>query len=177
VTWAGTRNSSFPLQYEKEYAEDDDEFAEDFEGSEFMSESDFDDGASSATFARAMRSQLLAGPSGEAEGLTREDMEEIMDEFLDEFEIVGNKMLPKVGGETPAENLDIMRKALVGLDLEGSGPTQQSEQAKKDADMIRKRYLRVKQEGEDEEHEKMPVLHITGQDKKDRWDAETILSE
>lgn len=142
-----------------------------------MSESDFDDGASSATFARTMRSQLLAGSSGEAEGLTREDMEEIMDEFLDEFEIVGNKMLPKVGGETPAENLDIMRKALVGLDLEGSGPTQQSEQARKDADMIRKRYLRVKQEGEDEEHEKMPVLHITGQDKKDRWDAETILSK
>jgi protein LTV1 len=140
-----------------------------------MSEGDFDDAASSSTFARKMRSQLLAGTTGETEALTREDMEEIMDEFLDEFEIVGNKMLPKVGGDTPAENLDIMRRALVGLDLEGSGPADSDKQtAKSEADYIRKRFLRAQEEDEDE-HDKMPVLSIVG-DKKDRWDAETILS-
>jgi hypothetical protein len=56
---------------------------EDFEGSEFMSESDFDDAASTSTFAKAMRSQLLARADEDEPALTREDMEEIMDEFLD----------------------------------------------------------------------------------------------
>jgi protein LTV1 len=148
---------------------------EDFEGSEFMSESDFDDAASTSTFAKAMRSQLLARADEDEPALTREDMEEIMDEFLDEFEIVGNKMLPKVRGETPAENLDIMRKALMGLDLEGSGPAEAGTPAA-DAEYIRKRFLREREEDDNEEEEKMPVLSIVG-DKKDRWDAETILSE
>lgn len=140
-----------------------------------MSEGDFDDTASNSTFARKMRSQLLAGTSGDTEALTREDMEEIMDEFLDEFEIVGNKMLPKVGGDTPAENLEIMRRALVGLDLEGSGPAGSEQQTKTEADYIRQRFLRAQEEDEDD-HDKMPVLSIVGQ-KKDRWDAETILSK
>lgn len=122
-----------------------------------------------------MRSQLLAGTNGDTEALTREDMEEIMDEFLDEFEIVGNKMLPKVGGDTPAENLEIMRRALVGLDLEGSGPANSGQQTKSEADYIRQRFLRAQEEDEDD-HDKMPVLSIVG-DKKDRWDAETILSK
>ncbi|KAJ9123335.1 hypothetical protein QFC22_001534 [Naganishia vaughanmartiniae] len=169
-----TLDEMFERKYEKEYAEEDEMDDEDFEGSEFMSESDFDDAASTSTFAKAMRSQLLARADENEPELTREDMEEIMDEFLDEFEIVGNKMLPKVRGETPAENLDIMRKALMGLDLEGSGPADSGTPAA-EAEYIRKRFLREREEDEDEEQDKMPVLSIVG-DKKDRWDAETILS-
>ncbi|KAJ9104316.1 hypothetical protein QFC19_003956 [Naganishia cerealis] len=170
-----TLDEMFDRKYEKEYAEDDEFDDENFEGSEFMSESDFDDAASTSTFAKAMRTQLLARADEEEPSLSREDMEEIMDEFLDEFEIVGNKMLPKVGGDTPAENLEIMRKTLMGLDLEGSGPADAGNQATDDADYIRKRFLRVKEEDEEEEQDKIPMLHIVG-DKKDRWDAETILS-
>ncbi|KAJ9123752.1 hypothetical protein QFC24_003526 [Naganishia onofrii] len=169
-----TLDEMFDRKYEKEYAEEDEMEDDDFEGSEFMSESDFDDAASTSTFAKAMRSQLLARADEDEPALTREDMEEIMDEFLDEFEIVGNKMLPKVRGETPAENLDIMRKALMGLDLEGSGPAEAGTPAA-DAEYIRKRFLREREEDDNEEEEKMPVLSIVG-DKKDRWDAETILS-
>ena len=100
-------------------------------------------------------------------------------------------MVQVLPGRDGAEKLDSMRKALVGLDLEGNGPVggsggveDEDEEGnlaggtKRESDYIRQRYLRedyYSKRGEEEE--KMPMLHIVGQGKEDKWDAETILSE
>ncbi|KAJ3559000.1 hypothetical protein NM688_g602 [Phlebia brevispora] len=43
---------------------------------------------------------------------SREDFDTMMNEFLDNYEILGGKMKPVLPGETPAEKLETMRKAL-----------------------------------------------------------------
>jgi protein LTV1 len=137
---------------------------------------------SGTTFTRMLRKQQAAQQNGESE-VSREDFEAIMDDFLDNYEVVGKKMVPVLPGQSGAEKLESMRRALVGLDLEGNGPSSDSEDVgslaggtKRESQYIRERYLRddYKVGGKEEE---MPVLHIIGQNKEDKWDAETILSE
>ncbi|KAG6813997.1 hypothetical protein H0H92_004490 [Tricholoma furcatifolium] len=83
---------------------------------------------------------------------SREDFESMMDEFLNDYEILGRKMKPKLDGETGAEKLDTIRRAL-GQDE------------------------RVRIGNEDEEDEEEDILMpLDVDDKKDRWDCETILS-
>ena len=191
------------IQIERDY-EDEGEFDEDdFPESEWMSEAgvegEDDDNASVASFATATtftrmlrKQQKQRAEAGETE-VSREDFEAIMDDFLDNYEVVGKKMVQVLPGHSGAEKLDSMRRALVGLDLEGNGAVGAQGQGqdgdedemgslaggtKREADYIRQRYLREDYyAGRKGEEEKMPMLHIVGQGKEDKWDAETILSE
>ena len=192
-----------PVQIERDYEDEGDFDDDDFPSSEWMSEAggeamDDDDNASIASFAtattftRMLRKQQAAQSNEDTKEVSREDFEAIMDDFLDNYEVVGKKMVQVLPGRDGAEKLDSMRKALVGLDLEGNGPVggsggvgeEEDEEGnlaggtKREADYIRQRYLREDYYAKrGEEEEKMPMLHIVGQGKEDKWDAETILSE
>ena len=94
------------------------------------------------------------GDSDEAPELitSREDFDSMVNTFLNEFEILGRKMKPKLEGESGVEKLDILRRAM-GQDER----------------------VRIAN-GDDEENEETDLLTTEEEDKKDRWDCETILS-
>ncbi|OSX67023.1 hypothetical protein POSPLADRAFT_1129065 [Postia placenta MAD-698-R-SB12] len=93
----------------------------------------------------------MSDASGEAPELitSREDFDAIMNEFLDNYEILGGKMRPVLAGETAADKLDTFRKALGQV------------------------HLREHDEDSEEDDILMP-LDID--EKKDTWDCETILT-
>jgi protein LTV1 len=76
----------------------------------------------------------------------------MMDEFLDNYEVLGRKLLPKLEGDTGAEKLDTLRRAMAE-----AGPVNL------DAPL----------------DEKQPdiLMPVDIDDIQDRWDCETILSE
>jgi protein LTV1 len=73
----------------------------------------------------------------------------MMNEFLDNYEIVGGKMKPVLAGDSAVAKLDTLRKAL------GEAKIRDEEESDNDEGML------------------MPV---DVDDVKDRWDCETILS-
>ena len=83
---------------------------------------------------------------------SREDFDSMVNTFLNEFEILGRKMKPKLEGESGIEKLDILRRAM-GQDER----------------------VRIANE-DDEENRETDLLITEGEEKKDRWDCETILS-
>ena len=80
---------------------------------------------------------------------SREDFNDMMNEFLDNYEIIGGKMRPVLAGGTAVEKLDTIRRALG--------------QAK-----IR--------DGEDSGQEDDILMPVDVDEVKDTWDCETILS-
>lgn len=74
----------------------------------------------------------------------------MMNEFLDNYEILGGKMRPVLPGDTATEKLDTFRKALGEVRI---------------------------REQEDEGSEEDDILMPLQMDNKDRWDCETILSK
>lgn len=72
----------------------------------------------------------------------------MMNEFMDEYEILGGKMKPRLEGDTNIEKLDTIRKAL--------GP--------------------VKIHDYDERNDGDISIPVDVDDLKDTWDCETILS-
>lgn len=144
--------------------------------SELMSEASFDDTASNATFAKAMRSQLLAHGDGPPE-ISREDFDGIMDDFLENYEVVGNRMVGKLQGETGADKFGTIRRAL----LEGDAPGDDDDQSsmiggsrQAETDYIRKRFLR--DDIPDADDGALPAFVHAPANNKDKWDVETILS-
>jgi protein LTV1 len=84
---------------------------------------------------------------------SREDFESMMDEFLNDYEILGRKLKLKLAGDTGAEKLDTIRRAM-GQDK------------------------RVRVNGdEDDDNDDDIMIPFEIDDHKDRWDCETILSE
>lgn len=83
---------------------------------------------------------------------SRDDFESMVNTFLNDFEILGRKMKPKMEGETGLDKLDTFRRAM-GQDE------------------------RVRAALDDEEEVNDDDLFPEEEDKKDRWDCETILSE
>ncbi|KAL0580697.1 Protein ltv1 [Marasmius crinis-equi] len=82
---------------------------------------------------------------------SREDFTSIIDQFLNDYEILGRKMKPKLEGETGAEKLDTLRRAM-GQDQRVRDATAGEEQV-------------VENDVWAEEEEK-----------DDKWDCETILT-
>jgi protein LTV1 len=82
---------------------------------------------------------------------SREDFNSMVNEFLNDFEIVGRKMKPKLEGESGPEKLDVLRRAL-GQDER----------------------VRISNDN-NEEDDNDDLLSSDEEDKKDRWDCETIL--
>ncbi|CAE6536188.1 unnamed protein product [Rhizoctonia solani] len=121
--------------------------------------SDGDNGAS-------LSKDLTEDDSDEAPELldTREDLEGMMDEFLEKYELVGNKMRPTLGGITPAEKLATLRHALVD-DAEGDGGMRARAIIKKG---------KIPESGQ---HDMISEPYdIDAGYEQDRWDCETILS-
>ena len=83
---------------------------------------------------------------------SREDFDSMVKEFLNDFEILGRKMKPKLEGESGVDKLDSLRRAM-GQDE------------------------RVRVEDDDKEENYDDLLLSEDEDKKDRWDCETILSK
>ncbi|KAI3622310.1 cytoplasmic protein [Moniliophthora roreri] len=81
---------------------------------------------------------------------TREDFTSMMDEFLNDYEILGGKMKPKLAGDTAAEKLETLRRAM-GQDE------------------------RVRQETGDSGDEPEDDVWVE-KEGKDRWDCQTILT-
>ncbi|KAJ4485638.1 Low temperature viability protein-domain-containing protein [Lentinula aciculospora] len=86
---------------------------------------------------------------------SREDFGSMMDEFLNDYEILGRKMRHKLDGDTGAQKLDTLRRAM-GQDE-------------------RVRETLADTEDRDEEEEDNEFLRID-EEKQDRWDCETILT-
>lgn len=84
----------------------------------------------------------------------REDFTSMMDEFLNDFEILGRKLKPKLEGDTGAEKLETLRRAM-GQD-----------------ERVCKTLVG---EDDDNDNDDNEFLRTTEEDKKDRWDCETIL--
>lgn len=82
---------------------------------------------------------------------SREDFENIMDDFLDNFEILGGKMRHVLPGSTNIEKLGTIRHALTE-----DGP--------------------IKFVEDDEESDEQDEDVQFEEDKRGRWDCETILS-
>ena len=83
---------------------------------------------------------------------SREDFSSMVNEFLNDFEIVGRKMKPKLEGESGPEKLDALRRAM-GQDER----------------------VRISNDGNEEEDDHGDLFSYDEEDKKDRWDCETIL--
>ncbi|KAG5645342.1 hypothetical protein DXG03_006404 [Asterophora parasitica] len=83
---------------------------------------------------------------------SREDFESMMDEFLNDYEILGRKMKLKLAGETGAEKLETIRRAM-GQD-----------------ERVRIGNL------EDDDNDDDILMPLDVDDKKDLWDCETILT-
>jgi len=83
---------------------------------------------------------------------SREDFGSMVNEFLNDFEIVGRKMKPKLEGDSGPEKLDVLRRAM-GQDER----------------------VRISNDG-NEEDDIDDLISSDEEDKKDRWDCETILS-
>ncbi|KAJ7269273.1 Low temperature viability protein-domain-containing protein [Mycena haematopus] len=82
---------------------------------------------------------------------SREDFESMMDEFLNDFEILGRKLKPKLEGDSGAAKLETLRRAM-GQDER----------------------VRAAREDDDDDDDVLMPLDID--DRKDRWDCETILT-
>lgn len=86
---------------------------------------------------------------------SREDFDSLVDEFLDDFELLGRKLKPKLQGETGIDKLDTLRKGLG-----------QDERVRFDNS----------DDGHDSDEELDELLGLNREDKRDRWDCETIIS-
>ena len=75
----------------------------------------------------------------------------MMNEFLDNYEILGGKMQPVLPGDTATQKLDTIRKAL------GQARLRDDEDSNSESDDI--------------------LMPLDIDEKQDRWDCETILSQ
>ncbi|TRM61551.1 Low temperature viability protein-domain-containing protein [Schizophyllum amplum] len=85
--------------------------------------------------------------------LSRPDFENMMDEFLNDFELLGRKMQPKLEGDTGVEKLDTFRRALGAM---------------REIDM---------QETPSNDSYNDDELSDSEEEKEDKWDCESILCE
>lgn len=102
---------------------------------------------------------------------TRDDFDGILNEFLNEYEIVGHQLEPVLEGQTGLEKLETLRRAIIGVDLTGA-----SDESK----LARQNILKIVKMQESKRRQAMDEVLIVPEgeddDQKDRWDCETILS-
>lgn len=61
----------------------------------------------------------------------RADFEAILDDFLDNYEVVGNKIAPKLEGEDSVQKLDTIRKALDRINIKEENEEEAEERERK----------------------------------------------
>lgn len=82
---------------------------------------------------------------------TREDFTAMMNEFMEEYEILGGKMKPVLAGDSAMDKLETMRR--------GMGQ------------------VSIRDQGDEDDDERDILIPLEDNDVKDRWDCETILSK
>ena len=111
------------------------------------------------------RASLFSNASAAVPEVSREDFDAIMDDFLDNYEVVGRKYRPALGGNalTGPEKLQVLRSA-----IEGEGG---------ERDANRELVLQIERLGRGEKapKEKREKVKVGGDEQK--WDVETILCE
>lgn len=108
----------------------------------------------------------------------RADLDQIMDEFLSRYEVLGGKMRPVLeptaGEEGGAGKLDRIRRELASLDIgeeeEGEDPEKTARRKEKE------RILEAVDRQEREATGKKDRIRIDWEKPKERWDCETVLS-
>ncbi|KAL1405070.1 Protein ltv1 [Vanrija albida] len=152
------------IEREYELEDDDDEYID----------YDDDDNVSLApSFMSSMSRASMASKAAEDHGpveLSREDFDSIMDDFLDNYEVVGSRMRESLGGTalSGAEKLSVLRAALEqGEDGDGIGREEN-----------RRRILELEQLNRGYVKEKKEKVALRDIDEKaePKWDVETILS-
>ncbi|CAE6401588.1 unnamed protein product [Rhizoctonia solani] len=137
-----------------------------FDRMEILYNSDEDIQDSDRDHETSLSKDLTEDDSDEAPELldTREDLEGMMDEFLEKYELVGNKIRPVLGGITPAEKLATLRHALVdGIDGDGG--------------VLARAIIKKGKIPETDQDDLIPEPYdIDAGYEQDRWDCETILS-
>lgn len=145
-------------QLEKEYEIQD-------EDSEFPD----DDNVSFASSRMSTSSKMsLMSHASSVPEVSREDFDNILDDFLEKYEVVGSKYRPALGGTglTGVEKLAVLRAA-VDDEVEGLGKEENTrrilefERLGRGLKAPKEKRERVKDEGKDEE----------------KWDVESILCE
>ena len=91
-----------------------------------------------------------------------------MDEFLDDYEVLGGKLAPKIQADTPAGRLDAYRRGILGVSSEGDEAKREKERILQVADEIEAR----------EEEDPLPEMFNDWlRPAGDKWDCETVLCE
>ncbi|KAG2227798.1 hypothetical protein INT45_002036 [Circinella minor] len=99
----------------------------------------------------------------------REDFESILDDFLDNYEIVGKKMQPKLEGESGGQKLDTIREALAATKL--------SDNEKDDDDNESVGTVTAQTVNKSRRHETENLeLWERPVQKRDTWDCQSVLS-
>lgn len=108
------------------------------------------------------RRSLYSNASAAPPEVSREDFDAILDDFLDNYEVVGRRMRPALGGTglTGVEKLSVLRSA-----VEGEGD---------DKEANRQLVLEIERLGRGQKapKEKKEKVKVEAQEK---WDVETIL--
>ncbi|OCF42599.1 protein LTV1 [Kwoniella heveanensis CBS 569] len=148
------------------YDDDEEEEYEDFPDDDTAS-------VAASNFSVSSRFSLASHASRAGGGppeVSRDDFEAIMDDFLDNYEVVGRRLRPALGGTglTGTEKLSVLRSAIEGED-----------EAKEEN---RRRIMRI----EEEDRERMKNRDRTKKTKEDKervaepeeekWDVQTILT-
>jgi protein LTV1 len=100
-----------------------------------------------------------------ANRIPRADFEAILDDFLENYQVFGKRIIPKLQG-TPKEKLAMIRRACL-VDEKMS-----QEEANKLLKKLHERILNHVNEETEEE-----ILEIDTTSKRDAWDCESILSK
>lgn len=164
VVCISTANDQIELDY------DIDEEDEDFDDSMSMASGMSGmSGMSRMSSASHLSSASLFSSSSQAPPLvSREDFDAIMDDFLDNYEVVGNKFRQALGGAalSGAEKLKVLRMA-VEDDEDGIGK-----------DENRRRILEIERMGRGVRAPREKRERVRREeDEGEKWDVETILSE
>ncbi|KAJ1679349.1 Protein ltv1, partial [Spiromyces aspiralis] len=101
----------------------------------------------------------------------RQDLESMLDEFLGNYEFVGPKLVPKIGGDTEVEKLSTLRNVLLAND----------KGAVESRKLLLKRALQQRIEGKDKSKDKVTNVDYIDMskeavNKRPAWDCETIIS-
>lgn len=109
----------------------------------------------------------------------REDLDEILDDFLSRYEVLGGKIRPVLeptaGVEGGAGKLDRIRRELASLGIDdvaqdGEDPERAARRREKESILA----AVDRQEREAERHQDQ--VRVRWEKPKDRWDCETVLS-
>ncbi|KAJ1922600.1 Protein ltv1 [Tieghemiomyces parasiticus] len=103
----------------------------------------------------------------------RDDFEEILDQFLDKYEVAGRKMMVKVEGERGVDKWDTVRRTLVRTTLSDGEGGEVRDTTERDEIVNLVHYAGRSRRGETG----YEVVHCVDHAKKyDNWDCESVLS-